>query len=89
MYLFNMNTDCINYPQHTQKIELNILFPASYFFMTNNNNNNNNDNKLCNMKVTVRTIVIGALGTIPKGLLKELENLEFRGQVETIQTTAL
>ena len=41
------------------------------------------------MKVTVIPIVIGALGTIPEGLVKRLENLEIRGQRETIQTTAL
>ena len=41
------------------------------------------------MKVTVIPFVVGALGTIPKGLLKELEVLEIRGQVENIQTTAL
>ena len=35
------------------------------------------------------TIVIGALGTKTKGLLKNLENLEVGGRVETIQTTAL
>ena len=29
-------------------------------------------------------IVIGALGTIPKGLVHGLENLKIRGQVETI-----
>ena len=34
-------------------------------------------------------IVIGALGTIPKGLLRRLEELEIGGQVEIIQTTAL
>ena len=34
-------------------------------------------------------IVIGALGTITKGLLKSLEDLEVGGRVETIQTTAL
>ena len=34
-------------------------------------------------------IVVGALGTITKGLAKRLEDLEIRGQVETIQTTAL
>ena len=34
--------------------------------------------KLWNLKVTVIPIVIGALGTIPKGLLKELEELEIR-----------
>ena len=41
------------------------------------------------MKVTIVPIVIGALGTITKGLLKVLEDLEIGGRVETIQTTAL
>ena len=41
------------------------------------------------MKVTVTLIVSGALGTVTKGLLKGLEDLEIRGQVETIQTIAL
>ena len=41
------------------------------------------------MKVTIVTIVIGAFGTITKGLLKGLEGLEVDGRVETIQTTAL
>ena len=45
--------------------------------------------KLCNMQVTIIPIVIGAFGTVIKGLLKGLENLEFGGLVETIQTTAL
>ena len=45
--------------------------------------------KLWNMKVTIVSIVIGALGTITKGLLKGLEDLEVGGRVETIQTTAL
>ena len=43
--------------------------------------------KLWNMKVTVVPIVIGLLGTVTKGLVKGLEDLEIRGQVETIQTT--
>ena len=34
-------------------------------------------------------IVIGVFGTIPRGLVEILEYLEIRGQVETIQTTAL
>ena len=34
-------------------------------------------------------IVIGALGTVTKGLLKGLEDLEVDGRVETIQMTAL
>ena len=41
------------------------------------------------MKVTIVPIVIGVLGTITKGLLKDLEDLEVGGRVETIQTTAL
>ena len=45
--------------------------------------------KMWNMKVTIIPIVIGALDTVTKGLLKELEDLEVRGRVETIQTTAL
>ena len=43
--------------------------------------------KLWNM--TVIPIVIGALGLVTKGLVKGLEGIEIRGQMETIQTTAL
>ena len=35
--------------------------------------------KLLNMKVTIIPIIIGALGTVIKGLLKGLEDLEIRG----------
>ena len=45
--------------------------------------------KLWNMKVTIVPIVIGALGTVTKGLLKGLEDLEVGGLVEIIQMTAL
>ena len=45
--------------------------------------------KLWNMRLTIVPIVIGALDTITKGLLKGLEDLEVGGWVETIQTTAL
>ena len=41
------------------------------------------------MKVTIIPIVIGAFGTVTKGLLKGLEDLEVGGRVETIQTTVL
>ena len=41
------------------------------------------------MKVTVIPIVIGALGTVTEELVQGLEDLEIRGRVETIQTTAL
>ena len=45
--------------------------------------------KLWNMKVTIIPIVIGAFGTVTKGLLKGLDDLEVGGRVETIQTIAL
>ncbi len=41
------------------------------------------------MKVAIVPIMIGALGTITKGLLKGQDDLEVDGRVETIQTTAL
>ena len=45
--------------------------------------------KLWNMNVTTVPIVIEAFGTIRKGLLKGLEELEVGRRVETIQMTAL
>ena len=45
--------------------------------------------KLWDMKVTITPIVIGTFGTVIKGLLKGLEDLEVVGPVETNQTTAL
>ena len=39
--------------------------------------------------MTIVPIVIGAFGTITKGLLKGLDGLEIGGRVETIQMTAL
>ena len=39
--------------------------------------------------MTVLPTVIGALGTLTKELVQELEDLEIRGRVETIQTTTL
>ena len=41
------------------------------------------------MKVTTVPIVIGALGTITKGLLKGLEDLEVGRRVETIQNDSI
>ena len=41
-------------------------------------NNNNYKNKQWNMKVTVIPVVIGALGTVTKQLIKGLEDLEIR-----------
>ena len=46
-------------------------------------------NKLWNMKTTFIPIIIGALGRVTKGLMKGLEDLEIKGRMETIQTTAL
>ena len=39
--------------------------------------------------MTVIPIVIDAFGTVTKGLVKGLEDLDIRGRVETIETTAL
>ena len=43
--------------------------------------------KLWNIKVL--PIMIGALGTVTKGMVQGLEDLEIAGWVETIQTTEL
>ena len=45
--------------------------------------------KLWDMQETIIPIVIGAFGTVTKGLQKELEDWEVGGRVETIQTTTL
>ena len=39
--------------------------------------------------MTIILNVIGAFGTVTKGLLKGLEDMKVGGRVETIQTTAL
>ena len=76
------------------KCSLNIITTTR----TNNNDDNNKYKyldlarelkKLWNMKVAIVPIVIGAFGTITKGLLKGLVDLEVGGRLETIQTTAL
>ena len=43
--------------------------------------------KLCNINVMVMPVVIGALGTVPKSFVRELEELEMGERAETIQTT--
>ena len=45
--------------------------------------------KLRNMKGIIIPIVIGTFGTVTKGLINRLEDLEAGGRVETIQTTTL
>ena len=44
--------------------------------------------KQWNMRVTAIPVVIGAVSSVTKVLLKRLEDIEKRGRVETIQTTA-
>ena len=41
------------------------------------------------MQVTIILIVIGAFGTVTRGLSKGLEDLEGGGEIKTIQTTTL
>ena len=45
--------------------------------------------KLLNMKVTFIPIVIGAFGSVTKGLLKGLKDLKMRKGEGTIQSTTL
>ena len=45
--------------------------------------------KLWNMKATIILIVIGTFYTVPTRLVKQLEDLELREQVETILTKSL
>ena len=45
--------------------------------------------KVCDIKVAVIPIVTDALGTVIKGFVQGLEELEIRRQEETIWTTAL
>ena len=40
--------------------------------------------KLWNMKVMMLLIVFGALGAVTNGSVQELEDLEIKGQVDTI-----
>ena len=42
-----------------------------------------------NMMMTVIPIVVGALGTVPKGLKRIPEQQKIRGRIETLQTMAL
>ena len=72
--------------------------PSAKAAMENSQKSNNNDNKrdkysslvkelkkLCNIKMKVIQIVIGALVTIPERLVIKMEELNFK----TIQTTGL
>ena len=45
--------------------------------------------KFWNMRETVMLSIVGALGTIPTGLEKRMEELEISGRIETIETTEL
>ena len=45
--------------------------------------------KLWNMKLMVVSVVVSALGTVTRSLKKRLGELEIKGKIETIQTTAL
>ena len=73
-----MFTDCI-----TISILSTYIYIYIYIYY------DNKLKKLWNMKVTIIPIIIGAFGTVTKGLLKGVEDLEVGGRVETIQTTTL
>ena len=69
---------------------VNFDIPTSHKVKSKENKRKlGNWKKLWSMKVTVIPIIIGARGTVTKKLLRGLEDLEIRGRVETIQTTAV
>ena len=45
--------------------------------------------KLWNMEVTIISIVIGTLRTVTKGLVQGMRDIQIKGPVKAIQTTAL
>ena len=44
---------------------------------------------LWNIRVTMTPIVVGTLGMVPRGLEEGLDEMEIRGRIKIIQTTAL
>ena len=44
-----------------------------------------NKKKLWNMRLTVVPVVVGALGTVPKGLERRLKELKIPERIKTIQ----
>ena len=44
---------------------------------------------LWNIRVIMMPIILGALGRVPKGLERRLEQLKIKGRIETIQITTL
>ena len=90
----NNNNNNNNNNQQKKRICKIVDFAAMADHRINLKESEKNDNyldlawelkKLWNMKVTIAPFVIGALGTITKGLLKDLEDLEVGEQVETIK----
>ena len=57
-------------------MELKIYVNKINVEINNDNDNNRKLKKLWNMKVMIILIVIGAFGTVTKGLLKGLEDLD-------------
>ena len=45
--------------------------------------------KMWNMEVTIAPLVISVLGTVTKVMVDGLGDMEIRGRVETVQTSAL
>ena len=48
-----------------------------------------NGKKIWNMKVTIISIVISGLSTVPEGLIKGVKDLEITGRVETVQANVI
>ena len=93
------STEILKYKRITKKIVnrlVNFAVSADHRFKMKESKKKDNYldfarewKKLWNMKVTILPIVICTLGTVTKGLVKGMEDLEIKKWVETIQTTAL
>ena len=65
-----------------------IMWTASQSFIlrhNNNNNNNNNNKKMWHMKTVVIPVVVGALGTVKKGMVENIKKVSERAAMTEIQ----
>ena len=77
-HLQNCRLSCTGWPQNKTETKNKYLGLAREL-----------KKKLWSMKMTITLIVIGALATVTKRLLKGLDDFEVGGRVKTIKTTAL
>ena len=81
------------HPASSVKTSVEQFWKISKVYNNDSNDKRKNNRELkkkCGkLKVIKIPIVTGVLGTVPKGLIQGLKDLEIRGWMETIQTKAL